>query len=56
VLYVCSAAARPVALRARDTLGASLAGRVEVRRLPPATGLAALVPGTAPSAAGEPGS
>jgi hypothetical protein len=56
VLYVCSSAARPVALRARDTLGASLAGRVEVRRLPPATGLAALVPGTAPSAAGEPGS
>jgi len=56
VLYVCSAAARPVALRARDTLGASLAGRVEVRRLPPGTGLAALVPGTAPSAAGEPGS
>ena len=56
VLYVCSAAARPVALRARDTLGASLAGRIEVRRLPPATGLAALVPGTAPSAAGEPGS
>jgi hypothetical protein len=56
VLYVCSAAARPVALRARDTLGASLAGRVEVRRLPPGTGLAALVPGAAPSAAGEPGS
>ena len=56
VLYVCSAAARPVALRARDALGASLAGRVEVRRLPPGTGLAALVPGTAPSAAGEPGS
>ena len=56
VLYVCSAAARPVALRARDALGASLAGRVEVRRLPPGTGLAALVPGTAPRAAGEPGS
>ena len=56
VLYVCSAAARPVALRARDTLGASLAGRVEVRRLPPGTRLAALVPGAAPSAAGEPGS
>ena len=56
VLYVCSAAARPVALRARGTLGASLAGRVEVRRLPPGAGLAALVPGTAPSAAGEPGS
>jgi len=56
VLYVCSAAARPVALRARDALGASLAGRIEVRRLPPGAGLAALVPGTAPSAAGEPGS
>src|SRR5689334_5458821 len=55
VLYVCSAAARPVALRARDTLPPGLAGRVEVRRLPPGTGLAAPVPGTAPSAAGEPG-
>ena len=56
VLYVCSAAARPVALRARGALGGSLAGRVEVRRLPPGAGLAAPVPGTAPSAAGEPGS
>jgi hypothetical protein len=34
VLYVCSAAARPVVLRARATLGASLASRVEVRALP----------------------
>ena len=41
VLYVCSAAARPVVLRARTTLGASLAGRVEVRRLPAGAGLAA---------------
>jgi hypothetical protein len=33
-LYVCSAAARPTVLRARDSLG-PLAARVEVRDLPP---------------------
>jgi hypothetical protein len=34
VLYLCSAAARPVVLRARAALGAGLAARVEVRNLP----------------------
>ena len=59
VLYVCSAAARPVALRARGTLGGSLAGRVEVRSLPPGAGLAGLAgpaPGAASSTAGAAGS
>jgi hypothetical protein len=36
VLYLCSPAARPVVLRARDALPASLAARIEIRRLPPA--------------------
>lgn len=36
VLYLCSPAARPVVLRARDALGATLAPRIEVRGLPPA--------------------
>jgi hypothetical protein len=35
VLYVCSPAALPVVLRARDRLGPRLAPRVEVRDLPP---------------------
>jgi hypothetical protein len=34
-LYVCSPAALPTVLRARDGLGARLAGRIEVRDLPP---------------------
>ncbi len=34
VLYVCSAAARPVVHRARAALGGALAGRVEIRLLP----------------------
>jgi hypothetical protein len=64
VLYVCSAAARPVVLRARGTLGASLARRVEVRTLPPGAGLAAgggagrtapAPSGHAPAPAGEAG-
>jgi hypothetical protein len=64
VLYVCSAAARPVVLRARGTLGASLARRVEVRSLPPGAGLAATggarraapaPSGHAPGPAGEAG-
>jgi hypothetical protein len=38
VLYLCSPAARPVVLRARHALGASLAARIEVRGLPPAAG------------------
>jgi hypothetical protein len=40
VLYLCSAAARPTVLRARDALPGSLAGRVEVRGLPAGAGLA----------------
>jgi len=35
VLYLCSPAARPVVLRARRALGATLAARIEVRGLPP---------------------
>jgi hypothetical protein len=34
VLYLCSPAARPVVLRARQALGPSLAARIEVRSLP----------------------
>jgi hypothetical protein len=34
VLYLCSAAARPVVLRARRALGPALAQRIEVRALP----------------------
>jgi hypothetical protein len=34
VLYLCSPAARPVVLRARGALPASLADRVEIRGLP----------------------
>jgi hypothetical protein len=34
-LYVCSPAALPTVLRARDALGGRLAGRIEVRDLPP---------------------
>ncbi|MHB1873301.1 MAG: hypothetical protein ACYCPF_00395 [Streptosporangiaceae bacterium] len=37
-LYLCSPAARPVVLRARDSLG-PLAGRVEIRMLPPGAAL-----------------
>ena len=35
-LYVCSPAARPTVLRARESLGPRLAARIEVRDLPPA--------------------
>ncbi|HUY46535.1 MAG TPA: hypothetical protein VMV92_12505 [Streptosporangiaceae bacterium] len=41
VLYLCSPAARPTVLRARDALGGALAARVEIRGLPPGAGLAA---------------
>jgi hypothetical protein len=44
VLYLCSAAARPVVARARDATG-PLAARVEIRDLPPGAGL----PGAGPS-------
>jgi hypothetical protein len=50
VLYLCSAAARPTVLRARDALPGALAVRVEVRGLPAGAALAA---GTA--AAARPG-
>ncbi len=39
-LYVCSAAARPTVLRAREALG-PLAARLEVRDLPPQASLSA---------------
>lgn len=35
-LYVCSPAALPTVLRARDALGSRLAARIEIRDLPPA--------------------
>jgi hypothetical protein len=47
VLYLCSAAARPTVLRARDALPGALAVRVEVRGLPAG---AALTAGTAVAA------
>ncbi len=43
VLYVCSAAARPTVIRARDALGAA-AARIEVRALPPGAAMAPAVP------------
>ena len=48
VLYVCSAAARPTVLRARDALPAALAGRVEIRSLPAAAALAEAAPPPSP--------
>jgi len=42
-LYVCSAAARPTVIRARDALGAA-AARIEVRALPPGAAMAPAVP------------
>jgi hypothetical protein len=39
VLYLCSAAARPTVIRARDTLPGALAARVEIRGLPAGAGL-----------------
>jgi hypothetical protein len=41
VLYVCSAAARPTVVRARDALPGALAGRVEIRGLPASAALPA---------------
>ena len=52
VLYLCSAAARPTVLRARDALPPALAGRVEIRGLPAAAALADPAPG-APSIPGR---
>ena len=50
VLYVCSAAARPTVLRARDALPPALASRVEIRSLPAAAALADAAPaGPAPA-------
>jgi hypothetical protein len=51
VLYLCSPAARPTVIRARDTLPAALAARVEIRGLPAGAGLTA-----GPSPAGRPAS
>jgi hypothetical protein len=51
VLYLCSAAARPTVIRARDALPGPLAARVEIRGLPAAAGLTA-----GPSPAARPGS
>lgn len=39
VLYLCSAAARPTVIRARDALGAA-AARIEIRALPPGAAMA----------------
>ena len=47
VLYLCSAAARPTVLRARDTLPGTLAPRVEIRGLPAGAALAAPAPAAA---------
>ena len=47
VLYLCSAAARPTVIRARDTLPGALAARVEIRGLPAD---AALTAGPSPAA------
>jgi hypothetical protein len=41
VLYLCSAAARPTVIRARDALPGPLAARVEIRGLPAGAGLTA---------------
>ncbi len=49
VLYLCSAAARPTVIRARDALGAA-AARIEIRGLPPS---AAMAPAT-PARSGRP--
>lgn len=64
VVYVCSAVARPVVLRARSALGPGLGRRVEVRSLPPGAELvthggarprAPAPSGTAPGPAREAG-
>jgi hypothetical protein len=54
VLYVCSAAARPTVLRARDALPPALAGRVEIRGLPAAAALADAAPASPPPAGSRP--
>jgi hypothetical protein len=51
VLYLCSAAARPTVIRARDALPGPLAVRVEIRGLPAGAGLTA-----GPSPAARPAS
>ena len=51
VLYLCSAAARPTVIRARDALPGALAARVEIRGLPAGAGLTA-----GPSPAARPAS
>ena len=43
VLYLCSAAARPTVIRARDALGAA-AARIEIRELPPSAAMAPAMP------------
>ena len=50
VLYLCSAAARPTVLRARDALPPALASRVEIRGLPAAAALADAAPARPPPA------
>ncbi len=55
VLYLCSAAAQPTVLRARDALPPTLARRVEIRGLPAAAALADAAPaGPLPPAAPPP--
>ncbi len=54
VLYLCSAAARPTVVRARDELPDALAARVEIRGLPAGTGLTPLRRARPGPAAGPP--
>src|SRR5258707_11109368 len=56
VLYLCSAAARPTVVRARDALPGILAARVEIRGLPAGAGLAGGGPAPARPAAPRPAS
>jgi hypothetical protein len=56
VLYLCSPAARPTVIRARDALPGALAARVEIRGLPPGAGMSASPPLTARPAADRPAS
>jgi hypothetical protein len=56
VLYLCSPAARPTVIRARDALPGALAARVEIRGLPAGAGLSASAPLTARPVVGRPAS
>jgi hypothetical protein len=51
-LYLCSPAARPTVIRARDALG-SVAARIEIRALPAGAAMAPAVPGSRRPGAGQ---